>query len=141
MSDSSDSMMMDGAPAGGGGGVSFGEAIKRGFRGYVSAGWRAPRSEYWFWFLFAFLIGIVANVLDLLLGTGYAGTGIIAGLATLALLLPNICIGIRRLHDTNRSGFWWFIVLIPLVGAIVLLVFFCQRGTVGENRFGPDPLA
>jgi uncharacterized membrane protein YhaH (DUF805 family) len=62
-------------------------------------------------------------------------------LSGLALLLPNLAVAVRRLHDTDRSGWWLLIALLPLIGLIVLIVFFCIRGTPGPNRFGPDPLA
>jgi len=63
------------------------------------------------------------------------------GLFFLASFLPAISVIVRRLHDTDRSGWWYWIGLIPLVGAILLLVWFCTRGTSGPNRFGPDPLS
>ena len=62
-------------------------------------------------------------------------------LANLALLLPNLAVGARRLHDTDRSGWFLLLVFIPLIGIIILIVWWCQRGTAGPNRFGPDPLA
>jgi uncharacterized membrane protein YhaH (DUF805 family) len=59
----------------------------------------------------------------------------------LAVLLPGIAVSIRRLHDTDRSGWWLLIVLVPLVGAILLIVWYCTEGTRGPNRFGADPKA
>ena len=70
-------------------------------------------------------------------GQMYAAGGVISGIATLALLLPNLSVTIRRLHDTDRSGWWWFIVIIPVVGWIIYLYFMIARGTPGPNRFGP----
>jgi uncharacterized membrane protein YhaH (DUF805 family) len=60
-------------------------------------------------------------------------------LTGLALMLPGIAVSIRRLHDLDRTG-WWLLILFTIIGAILLLVWFCMRGTVGPNRFGPDPL-
>ena len=57
----------------------------------------------------------------------------------LAILIPSIAVAIRRLHDTNRSGWWLLIALIPFIGALVLLVFYVLPGTVGPNKFGEDP--
>ena len=66
--------------------------------------------------------------------------GILSILWALGNFLPSLAVGVRRLHDTDRSGWWLLIAFIPLIGAIVLLVFFCTRGTPGPNRFGNDPL-
>ena len=69
-----------------------------------------------------------------------SGYSFIAGLFILILALPTIAVSIRRLHDTNRSGWWYLLTIIPL-GIIVLYVFYCFKGTKGPNKFGPDPLA
>lgn len=120
--------------------MGFGEAIQSGFRNYVGFNGRAARSEYWYWVLFAFLIGIAANIADWSLGGGMSTVGILGAIVGLALLLPNIAVAIRRLHDRDKSGWWLLLVLIPLIGAIILIVWFVVRGTAGANRFGPDPL-
>ena len=126
--------------------MGFTEAIRSGFDHYVKFDGRASRSAYWWWALFVFIVGIVANVLDGVFGLQqfrefngqmYAAGGVISGIATLALLLPNLSVTIRRLHDTDRSGWWWFIVIIPVVGWIIYLYFMIARGTPGPNRFGP----
>ncbi len=57
-------------------------------------------------------------------------------LVSLALILPSIAVGVRRLHDTDRAGWWYLLVFVPLIGFIVLIVFWCQQGTQGRNRFG-----
>ena len=72
------------------------------------------------------------------LGMGIYGLQWLWGLAT---LIPNLAVGVRRLHDTNRSGWWMLIVLVPLIGIVVLLIFDVMEGTKGPNRFGPDPKA
>nr|WP_246252396.1 DUF805 domain-containing protein [Sulfitobacter algicola] len=110
------------------------DAVKTCLSKYVDFSGRARRSEYWFFYLFTFLVGIVGAIIDGVLGTGFFNL-----IATLAFLLPSIAAGVRRLHDTDRSGWWFLIILVPIVGAIVLLVFFVMDGTKGENRFGPDP--
>jgi uncharacterized membrane protein YhaH (DUF805 family) len=69
------------------------------------------------------------------------GVSPISSLVSLALFLPGLAVSVRRLHDTDRSGWWVLLFLIPLIGAIVLLIWYCSRGTPGGNRFGPDPLA
>jgi uncharacterized membrane protein YhaH (DUF805 family) len=127
--------------------MGFIGAIKSCLSQYVTFSGRAPRSEFWFFALFAIGGNIVAGILDPILGTSFgtgpqaSGSGILTLIWGLALLLPNISVAVRRLHDRDRSGWWYWLFLIPLVGAIWLLVWFFRRGTVGANRFGPDPLA
>lgn len=115
--------------------MNFTQAVSSGFSNYVNFAGRAIRSEYWYWVLFMIVGSIVASIIDAVLGIRVFDT-----IFGLAVLLPSIAIAIRRLHDLDRSGWWVFLNLIPLIGAIVLLVWFCSRGTVGANRFGPDPL-
>jgi uncharacterized membrane protein YhaH (DUF805 family) len=114
--------------------MTFSEAVKSGFDHYVKFDGRASRPAFWWWVLFAFLVGIAANIIDLAIGAR-----IFTELAALALLLPNISVSIRRLHDTNRTGWWILIGLIPLIGLIVLLVFYLQDSDPGANEYGPPP--
>jgi uncharacterized membrane protein YhaH (DUF805 family) len=96
---------------------------------------RARRKEYWLFFLLYFIAIVIANVIDVFALT----MGIIGIIVSLGLFIPSLAVGVRRLHDINRSGWWMLIGLIPLIGAIVLLVFFCKDGTNGSNPFGEDP--
>lgn len=96
---------------------------------------RARRREYWMFGLFNLLAGIVLGILDGVLGT----SGMLGFIYNLAVLVPSFAVTARRLHDTDRSGWMMLIALIPLVGAIVLLVFMCLDSKPGENRFGPNP--
>ena len=89
----------------------------------------------WWWVLFLLLVDVAANLIDLAIGVPIFST-----IVGLGLLLPNLSVSIRRLHDTNRTGWWILIGLIPLIGWIVLLVFYLQQGDAGENRFGPPPV-
>lgn len=116
--------------------MNFVDSIKLGFSNYVNFTGRACRSEYWYWALFVLIGFIVAKVIDAVIGGPVVYT-----LFGLAVLLPNIAIGVRRLHDLDRSGWWLLLGLIPLIGAIILLVWFCSKGTDGPNRFGQDRLA
>jgi len=103
---------------------------------------RSRRKEYWMYTLFIFLVSMVLTMIDLGMGTGTpTGFGILSGLFSLAILIPSIAVGVRRLHDTDRSGWWILIGLIPLIGFIVLLVFYVQDGTPGTNKFGASPKA
>ncbi|MFN0128727.1 MAG: DUF805 domain-containing protein [Verrucomicrobiales bacterium] len=102
---------------------------------------RARRREYWYFVLFNVIISVLSVFLDKALGTFNSdlGIGIIGGVYSLGVLLPGIGVAVRRLHDTNRSGWWLLIGLIPLVGAVVLIVFALMDSQPGSNRFGPNP--
>jgi uncharacterized membrane protein YhaH (DUF805 family) len=114
--------------------VSFADAIRDGFSKYVTFSGRSSRAAYWWWVLFGIIAAIVAYIIDAALGTGY----VFYGLVELALLLPNLAVTVRRLHDTSRTGWWLLIGLIPFVGAIVLLVFTLQ-GSDPPNKWGSGP--
>jgi uncharacterized membrane protein YhaH (DUF805 family) len=96
---------------------------------------RAARSEYWYWVLFNFLAGIVTEIIDAAIGISLT-----TAIFSLAVLLPGIAVSVRRLHDLDRTGWWVLLALVPVVGIIVLLIWFCTNGTDGSNQFGPDPL-
>lgn len=104
-------------------------------KNYAGFSGRARRTEYWMFFLFNVIIAIVLNVITLaiqqvsILGTIYG----------LAVLIPGLAVGVRRLHDTGRSGWWLLIGLVPLIGAIVLIVFMATDGEPGDNAYGPNP--
>lgn len=102
---------------------------------------RAQRAEYWYYILFYLLIYIGLAVADGVTGTfsSEAGMGLLTGIFALGMLIPSLAVGVRRLHDTDRSGWWLLITLIPLIGGIVLLVFTIQDSTPGENKYGPNP--
>ena len=115
--------------------MTFSEAVRSGFDHYVKFDGRASRPAFWWWALFAFLVGLVANIIDLAIGSS-----ILSALVGLALFLPGLSVSIRRLHDTNRTGWWVLISLIPLIGLIVLIVFWVQESDAGANHFGPPPV-
>ena len=98
---------------------------------------RARRKEFWMYILFYFIIAVVLGIIDGVIGTG----GILGGLYGLALLVPTLAVSVRRLHDTNRSGWFILIGLIPLIGWIILLVFYCMDSQAGDNQYGPYPKA
>lgn len=96
---------------------------------------RSGRAEFWWYFLAAFIIGIVFNILIAASNIFF----VIYVIYGLAVLIPGLAVGVRRLHDTDKTGWWLLIALIPLVGIIVLIVFWATDGTPGPNRYGvPD---
>ncbi|HFK4480310.1 TPA: DUF805 domain-containing protein [Citrobacter sedlakii] len=105
-------------------------------KNYALFSGRARRKEYWMFVLINMIISAILNVIQAVIGME---TPYITIIYSLAVLLPSIAVAVRRLHDTERSGWWLLISLIPIVGAIVLIVFMCQNGTAGNNRFGADP--
>lgn len=104
---------------------------------YADFSGRARRTEFWMFALFNVVIGVGLSIVEGIFG----GPGVLSGLYTLAVLIPGIAVGVRRLHDTNRSGWWLLIWFVPVVGWIVLIVFWAQEGNKGANPFGPDPKA
>lgn len=104
--------------------VGFGEAIKICFSKYADFKGRAPRAEYWWFFLLSFILGCIP---------------IVNFIAILVLLIPSLAVAWRRLHDIGKGGGWYFLGLIPIVGGIILLVWYCTEGEKHPNRFGPNP--
>ena len=126
--------------------IGFVDAAKKAvMHNYANFNGRASRSEYWWFFLFGFLAVIPAMILDGLTGIVLidAGAGISYGpfyvLTGLGFLLPGISVMVRRLHDSGRSGWWYFIGLVPCVGFIILLVFLVQDGQPHPNDYGEVP--
>ena len=126
--------------------MDFRTAVRSFWSNYSNFKGRSRRSEYWFISLFLFLTNLAAAVIDLALMDGdvdrfiaNGGGGIVGLIWILATLVPALAVLIRRLHDTGRSGWWALIGLVPLVGAIVLLVFTVEDSHAGENNYGPSP--
>ncbi len=125
-------------------GRTFMQSIDSCLQNYIGFSGRAPRSEYWYWTLFAVLFGFAANFIFGLIGHALhiRAIGSLVGLAAnLITFLPSIAVFVRRMHDVNRSGWWYFFALVPVIGIVMLLIWCCTRGTAGQNRYGPDPLS
>jgi len=110
--------------------MNFFDAIRICIVKYVDFNGRAARPEYWYFVLFVFLTQLV-------LGFVYRPAAIAFDLG---VILPHLAVGVRRLHDIDRSGWWLLVGFIPIVGWIVLIIWFCQRGTEGTNLFGDPPV-
>lgn len=117
--------------------MTFGQAVSSVFSQYASMKGRASRSEYWYWYLFNFIVLIIPaiwfNIESANKQTGF-GT-VLYFLVALALLIPNITVSVRRLHDTNRAGGWWWIQLVPFAGSIIMFVFMLMPSVEQGNRF------
>jgi uncharacterized membrane protein YhaH (DUF805 family) len=109
-------------------------------KNYFKFSGRATRSEYWYFVLFSLLFSLAAMLIDFSIETYYIeeGIGIFSSIYTLAILIPSLAVTVRRLHDTNRSAWWLLISLIPIIGTIVLIVFYCQDSKE-DNKYGVNP--
>lgn len=123
-------------------GAPFQLAVKRYFNGYVTFTGRASRAEFWWAVLFNIIVALVLGVVDsVLFSTTMQDGGLLSGLYTLGTLLPSIAVGVRRLHDIDRSGWWMLLFILPAIGWIVLLIFHVTKSTQGPNRFGDTAVA
>jgi len=135
--------------------MSFFEAVKHNFVHYADFKGRAQRSQYWWWALFVFLTSAILDTIDSAAGwdivnipnmdgttvpTQISGFGPLASIWFIALLLPNLAVAVRRLHDTGKSGWWVLLNALCCIGQIILLIWYILPGNKCENRFGPDPL-
>jgi uncharacterized membrane protein YhaH (DUF805 family) len=110
-------------------------------KNYATFTGRARRSEYWFFYLFYFIFLVMAVILDNLLGITIEDTGIgpLYFVSILAMIIPGLAVTVRRLHDVGKSGWFYFIVLIPIIGSIWLLVLMVTDGQPGRNKYGKNP--
>jgi uncharacterized membrane protein YhaH (DUF805 family) len=121
--------------------MNFATSVQTCHSKYVDFSTRARRSEFWYFFLFTFLVGMLSTGLDRAFGTDFdvwVG-GVVNYVATAALVLPSIAVAVRRLHDLDKSGWWFLLALVPVLGWAMLLVWDCTDTKRGANSFGPDP--
>lgn len=117
--------------------VSFDEAIRRAFQKYCCFTGRASRSEYWWFALFNVILGVIIGIIGIVAGQDVEK--FLQYIVQIALFLPGLGLCFRRLHDTGRSAwnlFWW---ILPIVGWIILIVYFCQESQPQDNKYGPIP--
>ena len=110
--------------------MGFSQAVTLAFQQYFVFSGRATRAEYWWFVVFAFLGGIVCGITDGLMGTA----GLVGTLFELAIFIPSLSLGCRRLHDINRSG-WWQLLWLLLIPGIIVLIWAATPGDTGSNRF------
>lgn len=121
--------------------MNFSSAIRSCFSKYVTFSGRACRSEFWYFMLFTVLGSITLSLFDIAsFGSGPDDPQPFSSVFSIAVFLPMISVTVRRLHDTDRSGWWYWLALIPLIGWIILLIWYGSEGTSGANRYGQDPL-
>jgi uncharacterized membrane protein YhaH (DUF805 family) len=113
--------------------MDFGDAIRDGFSKYATFSGRSSRSAYWWWFLFAILVSVVANILDAI-----GSTWVVGAILGLALLLPGLAVTVRRYHDAGHSGWWLLLWIIPIVGFVVWLIF-TLTDSKPPNEWGQGP--
>jgi uncharacterized membrane protein YhaH (DUF805 family) len=129
------------------------------FKRFAQFRGRSRRREFWMWVLFVWIVAFVVALFDTLLGYGgtsvstldgaglnwssygWTSNGPLVPIWSLITLIPGLAVSVRRLHDLDKSGWWLLLLLVPMIGVIVLIVFWAIEGTRGQNRFGPDPLA
>jgi uncharacterized membrane protein YhaH (DUF805 family) len=120
--------------------VDFPEAVKLGFQRYIDFSGRSSRAEYWWFTLFIVLVAVIVTAVDtVVLGTDLRDIGLLSTVWDLATLIPSLAIGVRRLHDIDKSGWWILLWFVLVIGWIVLIVWAIERGDKGTNKYGPDP--
>jgi uncharacterized membrane protein YhaH (DUF805 family) len=125
--------------------MEFTTAVATCIAKYATFSGRARRAEFWWFTLFNLFANFVLGFVDLMFfGLGHGvmdGAQPLSTVFSLAVLLPSLAVGARRLHDTGRSGWWQLLVFVPLFGALILIWWFASRGGEGPNQYGPDPLS
>lgn len=117
--------------------VTFKEAVVKAIQqNYCNFSGRASRSEFWWFYLFCIVIGWVINLVFM---SSETANYIVSGVFSLALLLPNLGLAVRRLHDIGKSGWLLFLAFIPVVGIIILIVWWCKDSQMEPNEYGPVP--
>lgn len=109
------------------------------FKKFTQFEGRSSRSEYWYFALFNFIVSIAISAIAEVMGT--MALGGLSILYSLAIIIPSVAVSVRRLHDTNRSGWWILISLVPIIGFFVFLYFAVQPSDEGDNQYGPNPFS
>lgn len=121
--------------------MDFSQSIVKCISDYATFSGRSSRSEFWWFTLFTTLVAIVSGILDsTIFGMDLEDPTPFGMITSVILFMPAISVTVRRLHDVDRSGWWFWFFLVPIIGWITILVWECTRGTYGENKYGPDPL-
>lgn len=119
--------------------VSFSQAVRMAFDSYCRFQGRSSRSEYWWWVLFVAILSFCIGIIEGILGFSMTAVQTTSGILSLVLLLPGLGLSVRRLHDIGKSGWWVLLGFIPVVGAIILIIWFAQNSQMQDNQYGPVP--
>lgn len=119
--------------------VSFSQAVRMAFDSYCRFQGRSSRSEYWWWVLFVAILSFCIGIIESILGFSMTAVQTTSGILSLVLLLPGLGLSVRRLHDIGKSGWWILLGFIPLVGTIILIIWFAQNSQMQDNQYGPVP--
>lgn len=121
--------------------MNFSQSVVKCLSDYATFSGRSSRSEFWWFYLFTILVTIVCGAIDVMaFGMEPHDPTPFGSIASIVLFLPSVSATVRRLHDIERSGWWFWLFLLPIIGWIILLVWHCTRGKHGANAYGPDPL-
>ena len=116
------------------------EYFKKCFRQYADFKGRAHRAEYWYFVLYGWLVSLAATFVDALtFGVGDDGLGLLGAIYSLVVFVPSLAVGVRRMHDTGRSGWTLLLGLIPVIGWVLIIVYSCQDSQHGGNKWGANP--
>jgi uncharacterized membrane protein YhaH (DUF805 family) len=116
--------------------MTFADSIKYCFNNYVNFNGRASRSQFWYFVLFTNIVSLMLSLAD----QGIFGTTVLSAIWFLAVILPQLAVGSRRLHDTGKSGWLQLLILIPCVGIIILIVFWATATVTGPNAYGSETI-
>lgn len=119
--------------------VSFSRAVRMAFDSYCRFQGRSSRSEYWWWVLFVAILSFCIGIIEGILGFSMTAVRTTSGILSLVLFLPGLGLSVRRLHDIGKSGWWILLGFIPVVGAIILIIWFARNSEMTENHYGPVP--
>ncbi len=119
--------------------VSFSQAVRMAFDSYCRFQGRSSRSEYWWWVLFVAILSFCIGIIEGILGFSMTAVRTTSGILSLVLFLPGLGLSVRRLHDIGKSGWWILLGFIPVVGAIILIIWFARNSEMTENSYGPVP--
>jgi uncharacterized membrane protein YhaH (DUF805 family) len=112
--------------------MSIGQSVSTVLKNYAVFRGRASRPEFWWYYL----VYVIATFIIAFIDSAIGANNVLLLIFALALFLPTLAVTVRRLHDTDKNGWWVLIQLIPIVGWIIIIVFMASKGTVGDNRFG-----
>ena len=117
--------------------MSFGDSIKYCFSNYANFNGRAGRPQFWYFIVFTWVVGVILNVIDAV-AFGSSSIGVLSTIWAIAVVIPHLAVGSRRLHDTGKSGWMQLLLLIPCIGVIILIIFWAMPTSTAANNYGSE---